>query len=260
MTKLRVLIVDDEPVARRRLRRLLSENPSVELIGEAADGPAAIAAVRSTRPDVVLLDIQMAEMSGLEVVDKLGRPRPYVVFVTAHDAYAVRAFELHALDYLLKPVTGARLTEAMARAEACRRGPGLDERFEAWSGWMASGAPAARLPIHRSGRIDFVTVASIDWIESHDNYVVIHCGAKRHIMRETLAHLEQRLDSRQFQRIHRSSIVRRDRIVRMEPIARGDWRVTLTDGTTLTVSRTYRTQVVPTRTPGDARRAVNRRE
>ena len=245
MTPLKVLIADDESVARRRLRRLLATDAAVQVIGEAADGLTTLEATRELRPDVLLLDIQMPELSGLDVVRRLRRPRPQIVFVTAHDAHAVRAFELHALDYLLKPVTAARLAEALARAKAARSTSGTDDRLDAWSDWQDPDRVLRRLPVRSAGRIEFIPVASIDWIESADNYAIIHCGAQRHLIRDTMTRLAERLDPRVFQRIHRSTIVRRDRIVRMEPIARGDWRVTLADATVLTMSRTYRLEVVP---------------
>jgi two-component system LytT family response regulator len=240
VTPLKALIVDDEPVARRRLRRLLSQDDSIAIVGEAGDGQSAIEQTRALRPDVLLLDIQMPERSGLEVVTLLGRPRPHIVFVTAHDAHAVRAFELHALDYLLKPVTAARLAEAMARARAARASSAADGRLDVWAEWQDPSRPVTRLPVRSTGRIEIVPAAAIDWIESADNYAILHCGSRRHILRETMSRLEERLDPRAFQRIHRSTIVRRDRIARMEPVTRGDWRVTLADGTVLAMSRTYR--------------------
>lgn len=244
MTPLRVLIVDDEPVARRRLRRLLAAEPGVVAVGDAADGEAAIDAVRRLRPDVVLLDIQMPEVSGLDVVLRIDAPRPHIIFVTAHDAHAVRAFELHALDYLLKPVTPARLASALARARTPQARTDAAAAVDPWTEWMRPAGPIARLPVPDAGRIELVPVARIDWIEAADNYVILHCGATTHILRETLTRLEQRLDARQFVRVHRSTIVQRDRIVRLEPLSRGDWRLTLSDGTAITMSRTYRGRVM----------------
>jgi len=240
VTPLTVAVIDDEPVARRRLRRLLSADSGVAVVGEAGDGQAALELVQSRRPDVLLIDIQMPEMTGLELVARLTRPRPQIIFVTAHDAHAVRAFELHALDYLLKPVTAARLAEAITRARTGRRSPAPDDRVDAWRDWADSSRVVSRLPVRSAGRVDMVPVESIDWIESADNYAILHCGRRQHVLRETMSRLEARLDPAVFQRIHRSTIVRRDRIARLDAIARGDWRVTLADGTALTMSRTYR--------------------
>jgi len=239
-----VLIVDDEAPARRRLRRLLRAAENVEVVGEAADGSAALSQTATLRPDVVLLDIQMPAPSGLDVVARLGRPGPAIVFVTAHDTHAVRAFELHALDYLLKPVSGPRLMEAIDRARQARAPFRDDDRLDAWRSWTRPGQPLARLPVRAAGRLDLVDVTTIDWIEAADNYAILHCGARSHILRDTLSNLAARLDSRAFLRIHRSTLVQASRIDRLEPIARGDWRVILRDGTALVMSRTCRPAVM----------------
>lgn len=223
MTPLRVLIVDDEPPARRRLRRLLNDYPGVVVVGEAGDGPSAVTEVRALRPDVLLLDIQMPEMSGLDVVRAIGRPQPCVIFVTAHDAHAIRAFELQALDYLLKPVTRARLAEAMERVR-----PRARQSLE------------RRLLVKTGARLELVDPVDIAWIEAADNYVVLHCGARTHLVRETLGALMARLDPARFIRVHRSWVVQADRIARLEPRARGDWAIFLRDGRQLALSRTYR--------------------
>ena len=234
MKPLRVLIADDEPPARRRLRRLLLEIGGVAVVGEAGDAPATAAAIRLHRPDVVLLDIQMPGRSGIDLAAGIDASRLSIIFVTAHDAHAVRAFELDALDYLLKPVSRARLADAIGRAHRGRRtGSPAVER----------DASPVRLPVASEGRIQLVDVASIDWIESANNYAILHCGARRHILRETMVRLTARLDARKFARIHRSTIVQIDRVDRLEPLARGDWTIVLRDGTTLTMSRTYRADV-----------------
>jgi two-component system, LytTR family, response regulator len=227
MTPLRVLIVDDEPPARRRLRRLLSDYPGVDVVGEAIDGPSAVTEARALHPDVVLLDIQMPEMSGLEVVRAIGWPQPSVIFVTAHDAHAIRAFELQALDYLLKPVTRARLAEALERVRP-----------------RVTPKSAPRLVVKAGGRVELVHPADIAWIETADNYVVLHCGARNHLVRETLGRFMTRLDSSRFIRVHRSAVVQVDRIARLAPRARGDWTVYLRDGRQLPLSRTYRAQAL----------------
>jgi two-component system LytT family response regulator len=235
MKPLRVLIADDEPPARRRLRRLLLEIGGVVIAGEAGDTPATAAAIRLHRPDVVLLDIQMPGHGGVDLAARIDAPRPSIIFVTAHDAHAVRAFELDALDYLLKPVSRARLADAIGRAHRARS--------SAPSGVERDGSPV-RLPVASEGRIQLVDVASIDWIESADNYAILHCGARRHILRDTMVRLAARLDSRRFARIHRSTIVQIDRVERLEPLARGDWTLVLRDGTSLTLSRTFRADVI----------------
>jgi len=241
---LRVLIVDDEPPARRRLRRLLRTAQDVEVVGDAGDGPTAVTLSNTLRPDVILLDIQMPAPSGLDVVARLDRPRPSIIFVTAHDAHAVRAFELHALDYLLKPVSGPRLMEAIDRARRTRAAAAAEERLDAWRDWEQRSRPLLRIPVRSQGRLELVDVAAIDWIEAADNYAILHCGRRSHVVRDTLANLATRLDARALQRIHRSAIVQMSRVDRLEPLSRGDWRVILRDGTALVMSRTYRPAVM----------------
>jgi two-component system LytT family response regulator len=231
-----VLIVDDEPPARRRLRRLLANVPHVVVVGEAGDGGGAIAQARTLLPDVILLDVQMPGPSGLAVVAGLPHPRPHIIFVTAFDRYAVRAFELQALDYLLKPVSEARLLEAIRRVG--------HTQTDGAPGPEAPGATPTRgltrIAVRSSGRIDMVPVSSIDWVEAANNYVLLHCGDTRHILRETLARLAERLDPAQFVRTHRSALVAVDRVQRLEPLSRGDWVAVLRDGAKVPVSRTYR--------------------
>ena len=242
---MRVLIVDDEPLARRRLKRLLQRIEGAEIAGEARDGRSAPGVIAETAPDVVLLDVQMPERDGFAVVAALPAPRPLIIFVTAFDAFALQAFDVHAVDYLLKPVSGEKLGRAIDRARerlATRRRGGAEEA--ALTALLAQvSAPKRwlrRLPIRSQGRVDLVDAAAIDWIEAADNYVVIHTGARTHLMRETIARLETELDPSQFARIHRSAIVRLDRVRRLDVATRGDYTVTLTTGATLTLSRTYR--------------------
>lgn len=239
MTPLRVLVVDDEAPARRRLRRLLDSVPAVTVVGEAGDGEGAIAQAEALRPDVVLLDIQMPEPSGIDVVARFSRPRPYVIFVTAFDRFAVRAFELHALDYLLKPVSRVRLAEALARVRTAPP-PVPEATLEAWDRWARPGRPLRRIAVKATGRVDLVDVAAIDWIEAADNYVVIHTGDRQHLLRETLSRLAGRLDPSRFMRVHRSAVVAIDAVVRLDPQARGDWVAILRGGGHAPVSRTYR--------------------
>jgi len=227
-TVLRVLVVDDEPLARRRLCRLLAAMPGVVVAGQAGDGVGAIAMAAELRPDVVLLDIQMPAPSGVEVVERLAEPRPHVIFVTAFDRFAVRAFELQAADYLLKPVAAGRLAEAIARV---RRGVGPSVE--------ASGV-LQRIPVKRAGRVDLVDVVSIEWLEAADNYVVVHTASARYIVRDTLAGLVAVLDPARFMRVHRSAVVALAHVRQLELVARGDWTAHLKSGRTVPVSRTYR--------------------
>ena len=247
---IRAVIVDDEGLARRRLRRLLGASADVEIAGEAADGHGAIRTIASARPDVAFLDVQMPGIDGVEVARRLSSPRPAIVFVTAFDHYAVQAFELQAIDYLLKPVSRDRLAESVVRvrerlrlrqtlgslaASADDRAlSGLFERFANPPRWLE------RVPVRSPGRVDLVDVAAIDWIEAANNYVVLHAGRDAHILRSTLADLAAALDPRRFVRIHRSTVVAVDRIVRLDAMTRGDYEVLLKDGTRVLMSRTYR--------------------
>jgi two-component system LytT family response regulator len=240
---MRLVIVDDEPLARRRLKRLVAASGAATIVGEASDGLAAVTCINGLRPDVALLDVQMPELDGFGVVARLTRPAPLVIFLTAFDRYAIQAFEIHAIDYLLKPVSRERLGDALAHAR--ERLESCDERIEAGLAALmdtVAGRHAAinRLPVRSDGRVELVDPAAIDWIEAADNYVVLHAGGRTHVLRETLAHLEQRLSPDEFVRIHRSTIVRLDRVARLDSASRGDYDVTLRDGTRLKLSRTCR--------------------
>ncbi len=258
---LRVLIVDDEPLARARLRELLADDPDVEVIAEYANGADAVAGIPRDAPDLVLLDIQMPELDGFAVVRAVGPERmPAVVFVTASDAHAVRAFEVHAVDYVLKPVDRDRLIEAVRRAKHRIAGAGagtagdqevrdrLARLIAEVSAAVASGAGApragtGRLAVKSDGRVLFVRTSDVDWIEAMDNYVRLHAGRDVHVMRETLSHLEERLPRGTFLRIHRSTIVNVERIREVQPWFAGDYVLILTDGTKLTTGRRYRAAV-----------------
>ena len=225
---LRVLIVDDEPVARRRLRRLLRGLPDVEVAGESGDGRSAVTAIRALAPDVVLLDVQMPEIDGFEVLRASpAEPLPAVIFVTAFDRYALRAFEVHALDYLLKPVSGERLAGAIDRARtriAERRGATLDPRVLALLNDLAASRRfLTRLPVKSGGKLHRAALADVDWIQAADNYVTLHAGAERFVARETMGRLERELDPERFVRIHRSAIVQVDRIKELLPDFHGDF-------------------------------------
>lgn len=260
MRQLRVLIVDDEAFARQRLRRLLSEESDVEIVGEAANGREAVALITTHDPDVVLLDVQMPRVDGFGVLRALDGPAPLVIFVTAFDEHAVAAFNVHAFDYILKPVDPSRFSEAIARARAQIAQSTAAERHAklvAFLDTSASGsgeAPATaepapnaasrpaldRLLVKEEGRMYFVPVGDIDWIEAFGNYARLHTGPRTHLIRETMATLERALDTRRFARIHRSTIVNLDRIRQMDLWGSGDYMVRLADGTQLKLSRWYR--------------------
>lgn len=243
--KIRALIVDDEPLGRERIRTLLREDAEVEVVGECVDGRQAIAAVERLKPDLLFLDVQMPEMDGFAVVDAMAAQHmPAIIFVTAYDRYAVQAFEVHALDYLLKSFDRERFQSAVARAKQeirrSREGA-LNERLAGLLEDLESRKPrATRVVIKSAGRIFFLPVEEIDWVEAADNYVRIHAGAEAHLVRETLQSLEGRLDPARFLRIHRSTIVNLDRIRELHPLFHGDYAVRLRDGTELTLSRNYR--------------------
>jgi two-component system LytT family response regulator len=266
---LRVLVVDDERLARGRLKRLLRDEEGVEVIGECADGSEAVGAIRQLAPDLVLLDVQMPELDGFGVLSAVGPERmPPVIFVTAHDQYAVRAFEVHALDYLLKPFDADRFRRAFRRARAtlerelaARQGDRLTALLEQLTAAPppvqapAAAAPTAaepaprvryvdRLLIKSGGRVFFVRTGEIDWIEAAGNYVRLHVGRDAHLLRETMNTLATRLDPALFIRVHRSTIVRVDCIREMQPWFSGEYVIVLRDGTKLKLSRGYREQVV----------------
>jgi len=241
---LRTVLVDDEPLARRRLRRLLANLGGVEIVGEAGDGERAVEVVRTTRPDLLLLDVQMPELDGVGVVRRLKLPRPLVIFVTAFETFAVEAFDLHAVDYVLKPVSRERLSAALERAHgrhAAGAAEGSGDRSALAEDVVRRPPWLERLPVRLGGQVRLVDVSTIDWIEAADNYVVVHAGRETHVLRETLAHLSASLDPALFARIHRSTVVRIDRVVRLQTTQRGDYAATLADGTTRVLSRTFRT-------------------
>jgi two-component system LytT family response regulator len=241
---IRTLIVDDEPPARRKLRRLLNYECDVAIIGECADGPQAVAAIQEQTPDLVFLDVQMPEMDGLGVVHAIGPERmPFVVFVTAYDRYAIQAFEICALDYILKPFSCKRLQAAVGRAR-CQlelgRSGDVEQRLYALLEHLKPRRESSRrLMLKSKGRIYFLKVDEIDWIEAAHNYLVLHVGNKSHLLRETMDSLEARLDPDVFMRIHRSTMVNIERVQEMHPWVRGEHAVILRDGTRLTLSRSY---------------------
>jgi two-component system LytT family response regulator len=244
--RLRVLVVDDERPARQRLVDLLGRDPQVGTIAEAENGEVAIARVRSERPDLLFLDVQMPELDGLGVVDALGAEMPFTVFVTAYDHHAIRAFEADALDYLLKPFSDRRFGATMARAKARMIDRGLSA-VGARMLRLTSGAPAPggldRIVVRSGGTTRFVKLAEVDWIEGAGVYANLHAGPAEWLYRGTLNDLSQRLDRRRFVRVHRSAIVNIDSIVQLEAQSHGEFDAVLRTGARVRISRTYRTQL-----------------
>ena len=243
--KIRTLIVDDEPLARQRLRKLLEADPDIAILGECGDGQQAVVGVRELCPDLVFLDVQMPALDGFGVLQALaGTVLPVVIFVTAHDRYALKAFEVHALDYLLKPFDKARFAAALERAKAqVRQGSAanLSERL----GQLLQSVDGRRrgperLMVKSGGRIYFVRLGDIDWIEAAGNYVRLHVGKEDHLLRESLTALEKKLDPGRFARIHRSTIVNLERIREIQPAFHGDYVVIIAGGQELALSRSCR--------------------
>ena len=242
--KIRTLIVDDEPLARERIRTLLQEEPDIELIGECDNGATAVETISEKQPDLLFLDVQMPELDGFGVLDQIkDRPMPAVVFVTAHDSFALQAFEVHAIDYLLKPFDRERFKKALDRAVQTIKRRQTDELSHRLSALLAEVKPEARidrLAIKSAGRVIFLRLDEIDWIEAADNYVSLHVGNESHLHRETMTAMEERLKGGKFMRISRSTIVNVDRIKELQPLFHGEYSVILRNGTRLTLSRGYR--------------------
>jgi len=241
---LRALIVDDEEPARVRLRALLTREPGVEVVGECATGAEAVTAVERDRPDVAFLDVHMTDIDGFETVRRLARDlRPAIIFVTAFDEYAVRAFDVHAVDYLLKPFSRERLHDAVERVRERRAhiDPAiLDQRLVHVLEELADGRhPRERLAVRSDGRLFFVRIADIDWVEADANYVKLHTRGEVHALRESMRNMEERLPPDVFLRIHRSTIVNIERVRELQPWFHGEYIAILQDGTRLTVSRAY---------------------
>jgi two-component system, LytTR family, response regulator len=242
MNRIRVLIVDDEPIARRGVRLQLKGDPEVEIIGECANGLEAVDAIQKFAPDLVFLDVQMPEMDGFEVIEAVGvEQMPRVIFVTAYDQYTLRAFEVHALDYLLKPFDRERFLKALDYARSnLERGEFNRQLVRLLDGRPAARKPLERLVIKSGGRIYFLNVEEVDWIEAADNYVELHVGRESHLLRETISGLAARLDPARFLRIRHSTIVNLERVKELRPLFRGEYLIVLRDGTELTSSRRYR--------------------
>ena len=241
----RVLIVDDEPLARERIRTLLEEEPAFELVGEAGDGTSGAESILALQPDLVFLDVQMPGADGFDVIDAVGADKmPFVVFVTAYDRYALRAFDVHALDYLLKPFDRERFREALGRAQAQigrANGGDIERRLAAIvQDLKPARARTDRFVVKSGGRIFFVRTAEIDWIEAAGNYVKLHVGNDSHLIRETMNAVEAKLSPDMFVRIHRCHIVNIEQVRELQPWFNGEYVVFLKNGTRLTLSRGYR--------------------
>jgi len=231
-TKLRALVVDDEPLARTNLTVLLNPDPQIEIVGECGSGMEALAEIRGKRPDLVFLDVEMPECDGFDVMERLGGEMPpAVIFVTAYDQYALRAFEAGALDYLLKPFDNLRFERALCRAK---------ERI---SQSRVSPPRPERLVVKSAGQVLFLKPEEIDWIEAADYYACLHVGARSHLLRRSMAELEQDLDPKVFCRIHRSAIVNLERVKGLELGGDGEHEVALENGARLRMSRRYQKQL-----------------
>ncbi len=242
--KIRTLIVDDMKLARTRLKQALAPDNEIEVIGECANGREAVAAIRELRPELVFLDIQMPKMSGFEVVEAVGAEQmPVVVFATAFDEFALKAFEVNALDYLLKPIDEERLAKTLARVkdQIAQTGRGdLGQRLLQLLGKLPDKtAYIRRIPVKTARHTILLSTEDIDWIGSAGNYLELHAGKDMYLLRERLHRLEQKLDPARFVRIHRSTIVNADRIKALSPMFNGDQLIILQNGTKLNLSRTY---------------------
>ena len=249
---IRCLLVDDEPLARERLRALLQSDERFHVLAEAADGRSALQLIEDLAPDLVFLDIQMPEMTGIEVAAALQASEsklPLIVFVTAYDNFALQAFDLHAIDYLLKPFDRARFETALDKAAsrlASHTPADLSHQLAALiSTYRSEQRLPNRLPIKTDGRVILLPVEEIDWIGAANNYVEIHAGKACHLMRETMNAIEERLDPARFLRISRSTLVAIDRIREIQPLFYGEHAVILADGAKLTASRGYRDALKP---------------
>jgi two-component system, LytTR family, response regulator len=247
LAPIRVVIVDDEPLARDCVRLALESDPDFVLVAECGDGRAAVDAITRHRPDLVFLDVQMPGLDGFEVIDAVGSDRmPAVVFVTAFDAYAVRAFRTHALDYLLKPFDDERFAETRRRARQLLSERHTGETERRLAALLAGHSYATRLLVRHGDRLEFLPVTEVDWFEAAGNYVRAHVGTHSEQIRITLARLLDRLDPAAFARIHRSTVVNLGRVQAMYPWYGGDYTAVLTDGRELRVSRHYRAGLLRT--------------
>lgn len=242
---IRTLIVDDEALARERIRDMISSDSEIEIIAECVNGREAIEAIQELSPDLLFLDVEMPGIDGFGVLEALPPARiPTVIFVTAYDQYAVRAFEVYALDYLLKPFDQERFNKAIERAKthiSSERNEDLNKRIlSALEEIKTRPVHLERLVIKMNGHVFFIKAEEIDWLEAEGNYVRLHAGKESYLLRDTISALESQLDSKKFIRVHRSAIVNIDRITELQPWFHGEYRIILRQGVELTLSRTYR--------------------
>lgn len=246
---IRTLIVDDEPLAREKLRGFLEKETDIEIIGECRDGREAVETIDRDRPDLLFLDIQMPEMDGFDVLEQVDEvAMPTVVFTTAFDQYAIKAFDVHAADYLLKPFDRDRFRQALDRVRTEVQRHEIDTMQDQLRTLLDEVSTREsrhpdRLVVKTSGRVVFVKISDIDWVDAAGNYVRLHAGGESHMLRETMGRLEKRLDGNQFIRIHRSTIVNIDRIKELQQQFHGDYLVVLKSGQRLTLSRSYREKI-----------------
>jgi two-component system, LytTR family, response regulator len=243
--KIRTVIVEDEPLARERLRMLLEKDSEIEVIAECGDGRSAVTAINEHHPDLVFLDIQLPERNGFDVISDLGSSRlPAIIFVTAYDRFALKAFEVHAIDYLLKPFDIERFERALRHAKSQlgkSESKGQDEAIRELAGNLRSERSGTkRISIKSSGKLIFIRTDEIDFVEAADNYVKVHVGSDLHVVRDTLGAFESRLPSDDFVRISRSCIINLDRVKELQPLEYGEYEVLLQDGTHLRLTRGFR--------------------
>jgi two-component system, LytTR family, response regulator len=244
---LTILIVDDEPLAREGLRMLLADDPEIAAVQDAKNGREAVQRVREGRPDLMFLDVQMPEMDGFSVIHEIGPGQmPAVVFVTAHDQYAIRAFEINAIDYLLKPVTGERFAQSLVRAKARLRTSEPYQRSQILSLLETIASPSRylnRIAVLSAGKTSFLNVEDVDWIQAAENYVELHVAQANHLLHVTMNTLEQSLDPKTFVRIHRSLIVNLHRVREIQPASHGEYMLLLQSGVRLQSGRTYHERI-----------------
>jgi len=243
--KIRTLIVDDQLMAREVLRRMLKDEPDIDIVGMPASGPEAVTAISSLQPDLVLLDVRMPDLDGFGVLAEIDAERmPVVIFVTANDDFALRAFDVHALDYLVKPCTGDRLKTALHRARKQIHQSQTGEVHQRLNALLedvkAEPKLAERLPVKSDGRIIFLRLSDVDWVEAADNYVKLHVGKDTHMLRETMSALESKLPSDRFLRVSRSAMVNIEQIKELHPMFHGEYVVILSTGAKLTLTRGHR--------------------
>jgi len=243
--QIRTLIADDEALARKFIRRMLKDDHDVEILGECSNGKETVAMIRKENPDLVFLDVQMPEMDGFAVLEAIGiESLPEIIFATAYEQYAIRAFELHALDYLLKPFDQTRFKEAIKHAKErfrfLRQNDGRMQISALLDSIKNKPQYLERLVIKAGGRITFLRTDEIDWIEADDKYVHLHTSKARPMVRQTLTAMEAQLDPAKFRRVHRSAIVNVERIAELQPLFSGEYSILLQDGTKLTLSRNYK--------------------